>query len=192
MLEAILWKPEFRWQVVAIEILEPIRFIGLRRNEMKQKASVPAIRQWMHGSSALQPLWADATKDEAGTDMIGRTQRQTMALKEVAYRVHAEVLPWSGQEEERAKYTTQFQRRVARGQCHHQPSLGLREFAAYFGPPTDRTAVNIDIPIGWMVYDVFDLNARASAPTLSLFHAAVRAGRLDVPLWDSDGVVKQG
>ena len=36
VLEAIFWKPEFWWEVVAIEILAPIREGRVRRNETTQ------------------------------------------------------------------------------------------------------------------------------------------------------------
>lgn len=39
--EAILWKPAIRWQVRRIEVLKPIRWINLRRNEV---ASVVSTR----------------------------------------------------------------------------------------------------------------------------------------------------
>src|SRR5690606_41748768 len=32
--EAILWKPAIRWRVRRIEVLRPIRWISLRRNEV--------------------------------------------------------------------------------------------------------------------------------------------------------------
>jgi CRISPR-associated protein Cas5d len=34
MFEAILWKPEISWQVRRIEVLKPIRWISVRRNEV--------------------------------------------------------------------------------------------------------------------------------------------------------------
>ena len=39
--EAIYFKPEFYWQVTRIETLTPPSYIALRRNEVKDKASVP-------------------------------------------------------------------------------------------------------------------------------------------------------
>lgn len=39
--EAILWKPAIAWQIERIEVLKPIRWISLRRNEL---ASVISTR----------------------------------------------------------------------------------------------------------------------------------------------------
>lgn len=35
--EAILWKPAIRWEVKCIEVLKPIRWISVRRNEVKSR-----------------------------------------------------------------------------------------------------------------------------------------------------------
>ena len=37
--EAILWKPAIQWHIEKIDILNPIEWINLRRNEVKDKAS---------------------------------------------------------------------------------------------------------------------------------------------------------
>ena len=37
--DAILWKPSIRWQVRRIEVLEPIRWVSVRRNEVGKVAS---------------------------------------------------------------------------------------------------------------------------------------------------------
>ena len=37
--ESILWKPAIRWHVRRIEVLKPVRFMNLRRNEVGSKVS---------------------------------------------------------------------------------------------------------------------------------------------------------
>ncbi len=37
--DAILWKPGIRWQIQRIEVLEPVRWISVRRNEVGAIAS---------------------------------------------------------------------------------------------------------------------------------------------------------
>jgi CRISPR-associated protein Cas5d len=194
VLDAIYWKPTFRWQVRRIEILRPVRFITLRRNEVKQRApSHRTIQQWMTGRKTPEPLWADVSTDWTGTDKAGRTQRQTVALKDVRYRVHAEPVLWQESWGEHKKILEQFTRRVAHGQCHHQPSLGVREFPAYFAPVIQSDApISDDIDIGWMVYDVFDLGRPGhdmSSPHVSVFRARVVSGVLEVPSWNDPAVV---
>ena len=33
--EAILWKPQMRWKISRFEVLKPIRWVNLRRNEVR-------------------------------------------------------------------------------------------------------------------------------------------------------------
>ncbi len=190
-------KAEFRWQITKVEILNPPNYIALRRNEVKEKASVKPA--WIRGEEAPQPIWADGTKDFLGTDMKGRTQRQTMALKNVRYRLHAEIRPWRNFESKQPGFEGQFRRRASQGKCIYQPYFGCREFPAFFelaapGSPPAKP-LSIDIELGLMLYDVFDLSIPGTCedgPSVSLFRAVVRQGILDVPDYDSDQVLKGG
>lgn len=84
-------KPYFHWQVERIEVLEMPRYLALRRNEVKGIVPGTAkLNKWMSGAETPEPLWADS--DDVTT---GRTQRQTMALKNVRYRLTARVIPKS-------------------------------------------------------------------------------------------------
>ena len=96
--EAIYIKPkEFRWQVERVELLSPPTYIALRRNEVKEKASVAAVEQWAKGLKAPEPIWADGDRDLTGSDEKGRTQRQTMhrlRRSRAASRVDCQDRPW--------------------------------------------------------------------------------------------------
>ncbi|TKJ40970.1 type I-C CRISPR-associated protein Cas5 [candidate division TA06 bacterium B3_TA06] len=193
--DAIYCKPtEFRWQVTRIEILNPPAYIALRRNEVKDKApSERTILRWMDGKDDPQPILADCTDDPNK----GRTQRQTMALKDVRYRLHAEIRPWSGFESRLQGMENQFRRRAAKGKCIYQPYFGCREFPAYFelvdvdAPPAEPISLTKDL--GLMLYDVFDLSRPGKnddKPSISLFRTKVENGILDVPHYESDAVLK--
>lgn len=39
LLEAILYKPQFRWRIRRIAVHQPIRFLAFRRNEVKSRLS---------------------------------------------------------------------------------------------------------------------------------------------------------
>jgi len=211
--DAIYCKPnkdpaqsEFRWQIKKIEVLSypqievlPYpQYIALRRNEVKDKAPPErTILRWMQDKEDPMPVWADGTPDELGTDQKGRTQRQTMALKNVCYYLHAEIRPWKGFESRLPALEAQFCRRAAHGKCLYQPYFGCREFPAYFelvenGSPREVPA-ELNMDIGWMLYDVFDLaqpGNEDSAPSISLFHAEVKHGILEVPDYNSAEVRK--
>jgi CRISPR-associated protein Cas5d len=198
--DAIYTKPtELRWQVVAIELLAPPSYITLRRNEVKDKVNVNAIFDWMAGRRDVEPLWADGDREMLGSDERGRTQRQTMALKNVRYRLHAEIRPWPEHRARQTALEAQFRRRAERGKCFYQPYFGCREFPAWFrlieteAESADPPPVPLDLDLGWMLYDVFDLSrpgTSADAPAVSLFYATIRDGVLQIPEYDSVQVVK--
>ncbi|MGI6129376.1 MAG: type I-C CRISPR-associated protein Cas5c, partial [bacterium] len=128
-LEAIFWKPEFRWQIRKIVVLKPIRYFSILRNEVNKKIAVSSVKSWGPNDG----YYADQD----------RSQRHALALRNVAYVVWADVvLEPHAKGTDPAKYRDQFRRRVTKGQCHHQPYLGCREFSAFFSRPAPD-----DIPI---------------------------------------------
>lgn len=189
-------RPYFFWQITRIEVLNMPRFIALRRNEVK--GVVPGavtLNKWMTGKETPEPLWADGDDETTG-----RTQRQTMALKNVRYRITARIEPRTSHKNQLAKLNACFERRAKGGKCFQQPYLGCREFPAFFeyiepGAPSAARAP-MDRQLGWMLYDVFDLANEAPGldgkPFISVFDACVKSGVLDVPAYGSDAVRKPG
>lgn len=177
IISAIYCKPkEFYWQIRRIEVLRPIRYISFKRNEVKSKVSD-------------KPIFTDED----------RTQRQTVALKDVRYRISASIIPREAfVGEEKALYE-QAHRRLKNGKCFMQPSLGLREFVAYveeYDPAVHLDKpIPVDMDLGLMIYDVFDLHDDAvrkkTQTKLSLFHAVMRQGVLNIPEYDSPEVIKE-
>lgn len=196
--DAIFLKPPvFRWAISRVAVLAEPSYIALRRNEVKEKVNVNAVNRWVAGKDEPEPLWADGDRELTRSDEKGRTQRQTLALRAPRYRISAHISPWPGHEDQLVALQRQFERRASQGKCFHQPYLGCREFPAYFellepgadgGPTAD---VNLDL--GYMIYDVFDLSRPGSAddaPAISLFPALIEGGVLEVPPWDDPGVLK--
>lgn len=197
--DAIYWKRSygFYWQIEKVEILKPPQYIALRRNEVKDKApSERTIMSWMKGNSQIEPIWADGDRELLGTDQKGRTQRQTTALKNVHYRIYAHVV-LRGSDQNVKTFDAQFERLARHGKCFYQPYLGCREFPAYFDLVDDLSQRNLpialDMDLGWMLYDVFDLS-RASfnsvPPCISVFHGRIIKGRMDVPEYNHPDVKK--
>lgn len=165
--EAILWKPEIRWRVTKIEVLKPIQWISVRRNEVSKLASADR---------------SDGKSDRGIYIEEHRQQRAGLFLKNVAYRLHAEfevvdgskhvhrypelrgrlpAEPEESQPENPVKYLSMFQRRARKGQCFSQPYLGCREFSAHFEYVEDAKVAAQDEPpipdssdLGWMLYDI--------------------------------------
>lgn len=164
VLESIFWKPEMRYQIVAIEVLKPIRQFTIKRNE----------------TIDLPPL-SEAVRGRRRVDTAAyRDQRNAVCLRDVAYRIHAHITLAAHADKPVAAYRDQLRRRVRKGACFQRPYLGTREFSAEFGPPDDTprcTSVNEDI--GIMLHSIhWD---SAGQPRMEWFAARVEAGVLYVP-----------
>lgn len=172
ILEAIFWKPEFRWRISEIWVLNPIRHISFMRNEINSRQTHRA--QWISDGGGY---YADED----------RAQRHTLALRGVAYVIRADVAPLEPGLDAQAKYRDQFRRRVQRGQCLHRPYLGCREFAAEFGEPqdTDQPLEDLTDDLG-LVLGEMDYAPDGSG-TPRFFHARVEKGVLRVPQEDVYG-----
>lgn len=182
--EAILWKPGIRWRMRRIDVLAPVRWISVRRNEVGAVASTRNAQAAMsagHGDLALY------IEDE-------RQQRAGLFLRDVAYRLYADMEFLSDDARTNPnKYVAMFNRRADAGQCVNQPYLGCREFAARFrrveltgdarcgvGPGADEPMAlqEWSADLGWMLYDM-DFSAPAS-PQPRFFRAKVEQGVVDL------------
>ena len=173
ILSAIYSKPkEFYYQINRIEVLNPISYISFKCNEVKSRVSSNPI---------------DVEED--------RTQRMTVALRDVRYRIAASIVPRPSFQGEETQLYEQALRRIRTGKTYFQPSMGLRQFPAYF-EESDGQKLPIDenMDAGLMVYDVFDLHddsvSKKAKPRLSLFHAVMEHGVVRIPPYDSPEVLK--
>jgi CRISPR-associated protein Cas5d len=175
LLDAIFWKPEFRWRVVAIDTLRPLQWLQVRRNEITGRQTERTAAGWADSN--------DEGFDAA--DAKHRTHRAGLLLADVAYIIYAQASLLPGVDAHPAKYRDQLRRRVNRGQCYERPYLGCREFSAQFADPEPE-----DIPIPWnddlgpMIHSIYagsddHLSPATAAPLF--FHARVSSGRLSIP-----------
>lgn len=171
VLDAILWKPAIRWHVERIHVLAPIKFEGIKRNEVNSKASLNA---------KVGAYFADED----------RTQRNTLMLKDVDYVIEAHFTMTSraGEGDNLTKFVEMFQRRLTGGQCFHAPYLGCREFAAQFEPAPERWDVPESLrgerDLGMMLHDLDfgdDLPDGKGKVTPRFFAARLKAGAMEVP-----------
>ncbi len=139
ILEAILWKPAIRWKVTQIDVLNPIQWESVRRNEV---------------GVVMSPRTNGIFIEDQ------RQQRAGLFLRDVAYTIHAyfEMTDRAGAEDTVVKFTEMFLRRAEKGQCFHRPYLGCREFAAEFevftnGMPLPKP-ISETRDLGWMLYDI--------------------------------------
>ena len=173
VLEAIFWKPEFRWAVREVQVLRPIRYFSILRNELNARQSYTSTRRWKRKGEGF---YADEH----------RTQRHTLALRDVAYIIKAQLDVKSHIGEDPAKYRDQFRRRVNSGRCFATPYLGCREFSASFSYPTeDDVPLDINEDLGTMLLDLEYSPHGSGAAKPRFFHARLVRGIMQVPGLDS-------
>ena len=185
--ESIFWKPAIHWQITKIEVLNPIKWTSVRRNEVGAVASKTSI----------------FIEDK-------RQQKNTLCLKDVRYRIWAklEFIPvrerkgeqpslfdeTTHPDENPAKYNAMFERRASKGQCFNQPYLGTREYSCLFrlvNPETEE----LDAPIrenrelGIMLYDM-DFEPDLKNPQAMFYRVKMENGVINVPSKDSEEILR--
>lgn len=188
--EAIFWKPAIHWQVTKIEVLNPIKWTTIRRNEVGAVAS-------------KSPIFIEDK----------RQQKNSLLLKDVHYRIWAKLkfIPqWKRKEtknplidneeqgllrkdENPMKYYQMFERRASKGQCFTQPYLGCREFAANWKyiDDTEQLVPPLaeDRDFGIMLYDM-DFERNLKKPDAMFYRARMEQGVIVVPDKDSEEVLR--
>ena len=111
MLKSVYWKPAIRYVIDKIIVFNPINFINIRRNEVKDKVSFAAVKSQMNGKGGNPCIY---TSEE-------RSQRAAMVLKNVRYGVefHFDLTGLKNDYEADAekKHYNIIKRRLEKGQC---------------------------------------------------------------------------
>lgn len=181
--EAIFYKPAVHWVVRRIELLAPVRWTNLRRNEVASVLSTRNVQQAMKQGSGQLALYADED----------RQQRAALLLRDVAWRLHADLVVRADRAdpEPPGKFFAMFERRAHKGQCVNQPYLGCREFAARWRLVDDLAAEPVPLnetrDLGWMLHDL-DFSEPAD-PQPRFFRAQMDKGVVEVPLLGGHEVV---
>lgn len=184
ILEAIHWKPAIRWVIDKIQVLNPIRFESIRRNEVGSKIAAGSITKAMKAGSIAE-LVNYVDQD--------RQQRAATVLKGVAYVIeaHFELTEKAGGDDSVGKHLDIFNRRARKGQCFHTPCFGVREFPANFRLLEENepdiqpdSSLQGERDLGWMLHD-FDF---ANNTTPKFFRAVMVDGVVVVPPFSSEEV----
>ena len=189
--EAILFKKyAMRWQVTKIEVLMPIKWASVRRNEVGATASIKSASIYIEDK---------------------RQQKNSLLLKDVKYRIWAKLvfIPVSerpkeafakhkpGADENPMKYYQMFERRAEQGQCFTQPYLGTREFSASFrlvNPDTDELCPALSAEqggnsdLGIMLYDMDFSNPKDVQAMF--YRAEMKEGVIIVPPVNSEEILR--
>ena len=169
VLEAILWKPEFSWEIDEILVLNPIRYFSILRNEINSRQTAQRAEGWLKNGGGFY-----ASDD--------RAQRHTLALRDVSYIIRGQVKVKPGVDGDPAKFRDQFRRRVKKGRCFATPYLGCREFTAWFSQ-TEGTDIpqEINEDLGNMLLRMEYVPGNSGRATPRFFNAKLENGVLKVP-----------
>lgn len=184
ILEAIYAKPvEFKYQITGIDVINPIKTISVKKNEVTRKVA------FGRGNKPVGQIIVDDN----------RTQRNTVYLREVYYRIYADIMIRSEADSRVTveKEKKEFENRVRRGKCYYQPYLGNRECMCYFAPIDEsRVPISTNQDMGIMLYDIFDLRSMEPLDTekgtgkiqVTYYHPYMINGHVCVPEYDSPEV----
>ena len=172
MVEAIYYHPGLRWHIDRIYVMNPIRFVSIRRNEVMSKISARNVRQAAQGGK--QELYLAAPQEIV--------QRSSLLLQDVHYVIeaHFDMTDKASPSDNPGKFQDIVTRRMERGQCFNTPYLGCREFSAAFRrwPGGKIPTISETRDLGLMLYDFDYTDPQQITPTY--FRAKLENGVLNV------------
>ena len=153
LLKSVYWKPAIRYVIDKIIVFNPISFVNIRRNEVKDKVSYREVKKLMNGKKGKPEIY---TKEKIH-------QRAGLILKDVCYGIefYFELtgIQSNHEDEGEEKHYNILLRRLRKGQCFRQPVLGCREFAVKtielvdeFPKKEVSDSLMGDIDLGFMLY----------------------------------------
>ena len=198
VLEAIFWEPQMHYLIHQITVIKHTaggreygkgRWVSVRRNEISQTVNTGNLQRWMQNP-------ADFTPFHGGGGAPDATQRNMLALANVAYLITAEICLSELARPPRdnlKKYKDELERRAVTGKCHYRPALGCREFAADF----DWVSKPESVPkypwpeenLGLMLYDVFHPNERKQG--FAWFNSTMNYEELNCPPQELEAAEKR-
>ena len=171
IVEAVYYHPGLRWVIDRIHVLNPIRFVTIRRNEVTDKISGRNVRQAAQGGG--QPLYLVTSQKIV--------QRSSLLLQDVHYVIeaHFEMTDKAAPSDNPGKFQDIVTRRMERGQCFHTPYFGCREFPVSFRrwPGGPIPSIDETRDLGLMLYDIDYSDPAAITPTY--FRARLEHGVLN-------------
>jgi CRISPR-associated protein Cas5d len=151
ILESIYWKPQIKWQIQKIHVLNEPQFTTIMRNEVSIKASHSDARKMMENSKSARG-YLDTTKSIQ--------QRSSTILKNVQYIIEAEFTMTginSRSDDTEEKHYNVILRRLRNGQYFHKSYLGCREFPAKVSlleGDCPKSEIKGERDYGMMLYDM--------------------------------------
>ncbi len=167
ILDAIYWKPQFKWEITRIHVMKEPQFISMGTNEVK------------FGLNPFDPK--PFYIQEKGV----RACRTTTLLRDVEYYIEAYVVS-----DNPKKHYEIFNNRASIGGFYHRPCFGSRQYFANFDLvdfiPKAPESFSGKRNLGRMFYGFDYAPVGVDAPPVpKFFHAIMEDGVINVPPFNS-------
>jgi len=167
---AVFWKPAIDWRIRKIEVINPIKWASVRRNEVAKVASTSSNGIYVEDD---------------------RQQRAGLILRDVRYRLWAEFDCHT--DEDPGKYAAMFDRRASNGQYFMHPYLGCREFSCreirlVKDLSAEPAPIEESRDLGFMLFDMDYSDKQNIRPMF--YRPKMINGVITVPPFDSEEVFK--
>ena len=184
LLQSIYWHPSFDYEILGIQVYNPIRHMSMTRNELSSMLlsgnAYKAMKQALENGGSAAPLGV--------SPYMNRQQRSSSFLRDVRYTVYAEVVPLKNSPKPEEPYDLEkirhiIDRRLGRGSSFRSVHFGLKECTAFFAPhdpknnpPSAYQGTTVDL--GMMF---FDSDYQSAKVRPFFYHPFMVDGYIDVP-----------
>lgn len=179
ILQAIYWHPGVNYEITAIEVIKPVQFLQMKRNELKSKISPTNV---LSAARQNKAMYLNSDKDIM--------QRSSLILKDLHYVIHTNIIIQPEYYKTKNELTPDglyrkakniIIRRARRGECFTQPYLGIKEYPCNFRfieryEKTYPTPLTKDL--GVMLYDLNYKDPQKIIPVF--FHATIQNGIMNL------------
>lgn len=171
LIESIYWHPGLKVIVDRIHVLSEIKYMNIRRNEVKDKIPAKKIEQMIKGKEAPAIYTSESIQ-----------QRASLVLRDVHYVIdfHFVMTEKANPTDNEGKFADIFRRRIEKGRVYAQPYFGTREFPAHFRAWKGGKVPTIheSRDLGLMLFDMDYSNPKDIQPMY--FHARMEDGVVQV------------
>ncbi len=154
MLKAVYWKPAISYVIDKIIVFNQIKYVNIRRNEVKNKVLMSKVKAQMKNEGSPEIYSSEE-----------RSQRSSMMLSDVKYgcEFHFELTAIRADHDDECeeKHYNIIKRRLENGQYFKTPYFGMRECAVRkicLVDDFDLSAVSPDlkgdVDLGFMLYEM--------------------------------------
>lgn len=184
LLQSIYWHPSFDYEILGIQVYNPIQHMSMTRNELPSMLLsnnvYKTIKEAHESGGYAAPLGV--------SPYMSRQQRSSSFLRNVRYTVYAQIAPLKNSPKPEEPYDLEkirhiIDRRLKRGSSFRSVHFGLKECTAFFAPhdpnknPTSAYQ-GTTVDLGIMFFDS-DYQAKAVRPYF--YHPFMVDGYIDIP-----------